>query len=130
MKKGRSFVEASGPVTVRGPQSEAGPGQYTVGLVEGGGRLTLDYNQFVLPLLKPDPRRALYLEGYLNTRFGGLDAVATAQQNGIVLVTVPNSYWADPMRFVEVVRLMPASDPGDTSREPRAPRDFKRYCRF
>ena len=115
-EQGRVLVEASGPVTVNASGREGGAGELTVGLVESGGRLLLEYSQFILRLAKPNPRRALYMEGYLNTRFAGLDKVAVAQQNGIIVVTIPDSYWADPMRFVEVIRFMPASDPGESAK--------------
>ncbi|MFH0964857.1 MAG: flagellar basal body P-ring protein FlgI [Planctomycetota bacterium] len=106
-EEGAPVVEASGPIVVRQAQEGAGVVLKT-GMVEGGGRVLRDFTEFVLPLRKPDAQRALFLEGCLNARFKDLETVAVASRSTHVRVKIPSAYWVDAMRFVEVVRLMPA----------------------
>ena len=117
-KYGPIFVEAAGPVVVRPVQERGSNVDLTHGLVEAGGEVVVKKDRLsVLAVMLPkrDARGAVFLEQMLNERFGGkagrtasLEPVAKAVSSSRVSIRIPECYDADPLRFVEVLRRMPA----------------------
>ena len=126
---GRPFAEASGPVTV-GPRELGGQtGNQRIGVVEAGGEVIAtrassttglvtsagDYDELSIHLRKSDAREAEFVARLLNERFCGsgttnrlISEVALAAQPFRVSGRIPNQYRADPVRFVEVIKRIPA----------------------
>jgi len=117
-KYGPTFVAAAGPVVIRPVQDRRSDVDRRNGLVEAGGRVVVRQDRLsalTVMLRKPNARSAVFLERMLNERFGGqagrtgsLEPVAKAVKNNRVSVRIPDYYDADPLRFVEVLRRIPA----------------------
>jgi len=127
---GPTFVRAFGPVVIRPAQERRSTVDLTRGLVEAGGEVVAKKDRLsVLNVMlgKPDARDAVFLERMLNRRFSGravraasLGPVARAVNGRRVSVRIPEHYDADPVRFVEVLRRIPARLLKDSQAKSRA----------